>query len=174
MSDTGMSNAGMSNKDAITIRQAGPEDAATIIALINDLSRFVEDPPTTLTPEDILRDGFGPDPWFIAFLAERNDQPLGLVLAYRAYATDLGNRGLYVSELYVEPAARGAGAGRALMQAVAEHGRDLGCGWIGWDVWTENKGAYAFYENLGARHRDDVSLMVLEGSALEALISAKT
>ena len=158
--------------DAFSVRRAEPGDAAAILALIDELAAFVEDPPATLTPDDILRDGFGPEPWFIAFLAERDGTARGLALAYRAYATDLGNRGLYLSELYVDPALRGKGVGRALMQALARHGKALGCTWIGWDVWVENKGAYAFYESLGARHRNDVSLMLLDGDALERMTTS--
>jgi len=155
---------------SVTVRPAVPQDAETIIRMMDALGVVTQDPPTGLTPDDILRDGFGPEPWFIAFIAEHAGEPVGLAVAQRAYATDLGFRGLYVTELFVEDQARSKGAGRALMRAVTAHCKALGGSWVGWDVWVENKPAYAFYEALGAQHRDEVSLMILKGKAFEALL----
>ena len=154
---------------SVVVRLAVPDDAKTIVRMMDALCAVTQDPPTGLTPEDIKRDGFGPAPWFIAFIAEDAEKPVGLAMAERAYASDLGFRGLYLTELFVEDKARGKGVGRALMRSVAAHCKSIGGTWIGWDVWVENKAAYAFYETLGGQHRNDVSLMMLKGEAFEAL-----
>ena len=159
---------------SIKVRPAVAEDAETIIRMMDALALVTQDPPTGLTPDDIKRDGFGPQPWFIAFIAEDAREPVGLAVAERAYASDLGFRGLYLTELFVENAARGKGVGRALMRAVTAHCKMIGGTWVGWDVWVENKAAYAFYEALGAEHRDDVTLMMLSGAAMEALLKEES
>jgi len=152
-----------------TIRRADPSDAEAIIALINALSAFVQDPPTRLTAEDIRRDGFGPDAWFQCFLAEQDGRPVGYAIAYPGFSTDHGGRGLHLADLYVDPALRGAGLGRALMAAAARYGRQHGALWLVWDVWVKNHSAEAFYKALGAKRYDDVFAMTLKGDALEAL-----
>lgn len=151
------------------IRRAEPADAEAIIALIDALSAFVQDPPTRLTAEDIRRDGFGPDAWFQCFLAEQDSRPVGYAIAYPGFSSDHGGRGLHLADLYVDPSLRGTGLGRALMAAVARHGRERDALWLVWDVWVKNDTAKAFYEAIGARSYDDVFEMTLKGEALAAL-----
>lgn len=151
------------------VRRAEPADADTIIALIEALTAFVEDPPTRLTADDIRRDGFGPDAWFDCFIAEHDGEPVGYALCYFGFSTDHGGRGLHLADLYVDPERRGSGLGRALMTAAARHGRARGARWLLWDVWVRNHGAEAFYEAIGAKRYDDVFAMTLKGDALAAL-----
>jgi GNAT superfamily N-acetyltransferase len=155
------------------IRRAEPADAETIIALIDALGAFVKDPPTRLTPDDIRRDGFGPEAWFVCFIAELHGKAVGYAIAYPGFATDHGGRGLHLADLYVDAALRGQGLGRALMAAVARHGRTIDALWLVWDVWVENETAKAFYHAIGARYYDEVRLMTLKGEALEALAGEK-
>jgi GNAT superfamily N-acetyltransferase len=153
------------------VRHAEPADAEAIIALIDALAAFVQDPPTRLSADDIRRDGFGPDAWFQCFLAEQDGKPVGYAIVYPGFSPDHGGRGLHLADLYVDPALRGGGLGRALMAAVARHGLACGALWLVWDVWIENETAKAFYEAIGARRCDDVFAMTLKGKALEALAS---
>ena len=159
----------MSDAPQITIRRAEPKDAPEIIRLIDALNTFVKDPPTDLTPDDIRRDGFSPNAWFVCFLAERDDEAVGYALVHPAFSIERGGRGLHLADLYVEDDLRGQGVGRALMARVARHGKDLGALWLAWDVWTKNDSAKAFYERLGAKINDEVVEMLLEGEELEAL-----
>jgi ribosomal protein S18 acetylase RimI-like enzyme len=153
----------------ITVRRATPDDAQTIARMVAALGVVTQDPLIDISAADVLRDGFGPEPWFLGFIAERAGAPIGLAVAQRGYATDLGSRGLYITELFVEAEARGRGVGRALMRAVAGQARAFGGEWVAWDVGHENAPAKRFYEKLGARYRDEVVMMVLQGDALEAL-----
>ena len=82
---------------SVVVRLAVPDDAETIVRMMDALCAVTQDPPTGLTPEDtgltpqdIERDGFGPTPRFIAFIAEDTEKPVGLAMAERAYASDLG------------------------------------------------------------------------------------
>lgn len=158
-----------SHPGAATIRRAAPADAEAIVALIEALTAFVQDPPTGLTPEDIRRDGFGPEAWFDCFLAEQDGRAVGYALCYFGFSTDHGGRGLHLADLYVDPALRGDGLGRALMATVARHGLERGARWLVWDVWVKNHSAEAFYKAIGARRYDDVFAMTLKGEALAAL-----
>ena len=158
-----------SSPGTAVIRRAEPTDAEAIIALIDALAAFVQDPPTRLTSEDIRRDGFGPDAWFQCFLAVLDGTAVGYAIAYPGFSTDHGGRGLHLADLYIDPARRGGGLGRALMAAVARHGRERGALWLVRDVWVENETAKAFYKAIGARPCDDISAMALKGEALAAL-----
>lgn len=151
------------------VRRAVPADAEAIVALIEALTAFVQDPPTGLTADDIRRDGFGPDAWFDGFLAEHDGRPVGYAICYFGFSTDHGGRGLHLADLYVDPALRGSGLGKSLMAAVARHGRAQGARWLVWDVWVKNHTAEAFYTAIGAKRYDDVFAMTLKGDALAAL-----
>lgn len=153
----------------VTVRRAEKQDAETIARMVTALGVDTGEPLIALTVKDVLRDGFGPDPWFLAFIAEHEGQPIGLAMAQRSYASDMGSRGLYITELFVEAEARGRGVGRVLMRAVALHADSLGCDWVAWDVGVDNTAAKAFYEKLGGRYRSDIVMMVLQGEALDAL-----
>jgi GNAT superfamily N-acetyltransferase len=158
-----------SSPGAAVIRPAEPADADAIIVLIDALTAFVQDPPTRLTADDIRRDGFGPDAWFDCFIAEHDGRPVGYAVCYFGFSTDRGGRGLHLADLYVDPALRGSGLGRALMAAVARHGRARGALWLVWDVWVKNHTAETFYATIGAKRYDDVFAMTLKGEALAAL-----
>jgi len=151
------------------IRRAEPADAEAIIALIDALSAFVQDPPTRLTADDIRRDGFGPDAWFQCFLADQDGRTVGYAITYFGFSTDHGGRGLHLADLYVDASLRGSGLGRALMAAAARHGLERDALWLVWDVWVKNHSAEAFYKAIGAKRYDDVFAMTLKGDALEAL-----
>ena len=107
------------------------------------------------------RDGFGERPAFAGLIAEARGEAQGYLLYSEIYDTDLAQRVLFVVDLYVRPAARGSGLGRALMEEAARLCRSAGGGALLWAVLHQNAAAMAFYEALGARHVDDVRFMFL-------------
>ena len=107
------------------------------------------------------RDGFGDRPAFKGLIAEEAGEPQGYLLYSEIYDTDLAQRALFVIDLYVRPAARGQGLGRALMAEAERLCRAAGGGALLWGVLHQNAAAMAFYEGLGARYVDDVRFMVL-------------
>lgn len=151
------------------IRRATADDAETLLDLINALGADLGDPPVTLTADELRRDGFGEDPWFVTFLAEQAGAAVGYAMTCTGFSTDLGGRGVHLADLYVRRDVRRLGIGRGLMAAVAAHAVARGGKWVTWDVWTENARAQRFYESLGATHRDDVRTMVMRGGALASL-----
>jgi ribosomal protein S18 acetylase RimI-like enzyme len=121
------------------------------------------------SPESLRAHGFGPRPLFQAILAERAGAAVGMVLFYPDYSTHRGEPGCYVQDIYLEPAARGAGLGRALLaraQAVAREG--WGARYLTLAVDPGNAQAQAVYDRLGFRPRG-YRFLILDGAALAAL-----
>jgi len=154
----------------LSIRKAVIGDAETIFSFVSGL---IDDHLPGQTPwtsaERIREDGFGPDPLFEAFMAERNAQPVGFVSFFRGYAGWRGKPMGIVHALYVLPEERRTGAARALMASVAKTALERG--WVRVELFVEEeRPAIRFYEAIGLRdlhHRH----MRLEGDALQRLAS---
>ena len=152
-----------------SIRPAGPEDAATIVRLIRELAAYekLEDQ-ARATEEDILRDGFGATPRFECLLAEIDGKAMGFALYFHNYSTFEGRAGLYLEDIYVDPAARGSGLGRALMTRLARIAVERGC--ARFDFWVLHwNPARDFYHRMGFGHMSDWLPYRLDGPALRKL-----
>jgi GNAT superfamily N-acetyltransferase len=151
------------------IRMADPADAGTILRLIRELAEF-EDllDQVRATEADILRDGFGPTPRFECLLAELDGAAVGFALFFHNYSTFEGRAGLYLEDIFVEPAARQAGVGRALMRRLAQIAIERGC--ARFDLWVLHwNPAREFYHRLGFDHMTDWLPYRLDGATLRAL-----
>jgi GNAT superfamily N-acetyltransferase len=152
----------------ITVRPATVQDSETIFSFVAGL---IDDHLPGQTPwtsaERIETDGFGPDPLFEAFIAERDAKPVGFVSFFRGYAGWRGKPMGIVHALYVAPLERRSGAARRLMAAVAQTARERG--WERVELFVEEgRPALRFYESIGMRdlfHRH----LRLEGEALLSL-----
>ena len=154
------------------IRLATPEDIDSILAMSRGLAEEVGDPPPGLTAETFQRDAFGPEAWFQAFIAESAERSVGYALINRVFDPQTGTRGLFMTDLYVAPAERSRGLGKAIMQALARYAQEVDSHWMAWDVPDNAERARAFYESLGAEPREKLfklSTMVLMEDALNAL-----
>jgi len=139
--------------------------------LIRELAAYEREPDAVAaTEEDLLRDGFdAPSPAFEVLLATAADEIVGFALYFFSYSTWTGRRCLYLEDIFVEPAWRGRGTGRALMKELARDAIERGCQRFVWQVLDWNESAIGFYEKLGAKvHREWLSVR-LEGEALAAL-----
>jgi len=114
---------------------------------------------------------FGEARWCDMLVAMVAGEVVGVAVLSRVLQLHEGKKKLYLADLSVAPAAKGAGIGRALMAAVARHARDLGCGAVFWDVWTGNAAAYQFYDRLGASRDDEVvTIMSLDADGMARLL----
>lgn len=132
------------------VREARPDDAATIVALAHALDRAEGKPEGPITVTDVLENGFGEDARFRALLAEEAGAALGFATYQRCYDTEHAARGFYMGDLYVVPAARRRGVGRALMIAIARRCLDDGGCYMNWNAMESNGEALAFYRSVGA------------------------
>ena len=94
---------------------------------------------------------------------------VGFALFFHNFSTFLGKRGLYLEDLFVRPAARGAGLGKHLMAALARIAVQRDCGRFEWSVLDWNAPAIGFYRSIGATGMDEWTVQRLEGAALHAL-----
>ncbi len=154
---------------AVTVRLAQPEDAATILGLIEDLAAFEDlSDQVRATEADILRDGFGPKPRFECLIAEHRDKPIGFALFFHSYSTFEGRSGLYLEDLFVREEARGLGAGQALMVKLAKLALERNCARFELSVLHWNP-AREFYHRLGFAHKEEWLPYRLDGAALRSV-----
>lgn len=149
------------------MRRAWRSDATTIRDLAVRLARSVGDPPPVLSAEDILRDGFGPGRWFDAFVAVRDGELVGHVLACRLFEAHTGGRRFFVSDLNVAEDARGQRLGCRPLGPVARDARRLGCPVVTWHVWNGTAAGRTFFSRRGGRS-EPVEVMAAEAAALLA------
>jgi GNAT superfamily N-acetyltransferase len=154
----------------LSIRAALPTDVTAIRSLIRELAEYEREPAQAIaTEEDLLRDGFGPQPRYRCLMAEWDGSPVGFALYFNNYSTWQGRWGLYLEDLFVRPTARGRGIGKALLVELARIAVREGCGRFQWQVLDWNAPAIGFYEKLGAKAFKEWVSMRIEGEALERL-----
>jgi GNAT superfamily N-acetyltransferase len=155
---------------AISIRPAVPEDVPQILAFIRALAVYEREPDAVIATEtDLLRDGFGPNPFYFCLMAESEDKSAGFALYLFNYSTWLGRPGLYLEDLFVHPEFRGLGIGKALLQRVAAIAVERGCPRLQWQVLDWNTPAIEFYRAHGAEFMDTWRTVRIEGDALRQL-----
>lgn len=130
------------------IRPARRDDAAILHELLCELAGF-EGGTVTASVDDLARDGFGPHPLFEALLAEDDDRAVGMAVFLTTYSSWAGRPALLIHDLFVREAARGAGAGRKLVDHVTEIARQRGCCRVDVQVLEWNQRARDFYASLG-------------------------
>jgi GNAT superfamily N-acetyltransferase len=134
------------------IRPAEATDVPVILRLIHGLAEYERAPEAvTATEADLLRDGFGERPMFYVVLAEWDGAPVGFAFYFFNYSTWQGRPGLYLEDLFVDPAYRGWGIGKALLVHLARIAVTRGCGRYQWQVLDWNEPAIRFYEAMGAQ-----------------------
>lgn len=154
----------------VQIRPATSDDVATILAFIQELAEYERLADAVVATESSLREAlFGPRPASEVLLAEADGVPAGFALFFHNFSTFLSRRGLYLEDLYVRPAFRRLGIGRALLTRLAALAVDRGCGRMEWSVLDWNQSAWRFYESLGAAPLSDWTTFRLTGDALAAL-----
>jgi GNAT superfamily N-acetyltransferase len=154
----------------LTIRPARATDCALLLAFVRELAEYEKQPRDVVAAEaDLLRDGFGPRPRFEAVIAEWEGQPAGFALWFYNYSTWAGRHGLYLEDLYVRPAHRGRGIGKALLAHLARVAVEQDCARFQWQVLDWNTPSIRFYEALGARSLPEWITMRVEGAALATL-----
>ncbi|WP_233159141.1 GNAT family N-acetyltransferase [Actinophytocola xanthii] len=138
--------------------------------LIYELAEYERAPDEChITPEQLHLALFGPDPALFAHVAELDGEVVGCALWFRNFSTWDGVHGIYLEDLYVRPAARGTGLGKALLAALAEECVRNGYTRLQWWVLNWNKPAIDFYESIGATPMDEWTVYRVSGPALTQL-----
>lgn len=154
----------------LTIRAATPADISLVLDFVRELARYEKAESDVVATEALIHESlFGAAANAHALICERDTRPIGFAVYFYNYSTWIGRRGLYLEDLFVTPAARGLGAGKALLQHLARVAVAEGCGRFEWSVLDWNTPAIRFYESLGAEPLSEWIGYRLTGRRLEAL-----
>lgn len=158
----------------LSIRPAGPGDVDLLLRFIRELAVYEREPDAVEATPAILAEALsGERPAAEAVVAHLDGAPVGFALWFHNFSTWKGRRGLYLEDLYVTPAARGRGAGRALLIHLARIAVARGCARFEWSVLDWNRPAIDFYRAMGAVPMDEWTVQRVEGEALARLASLK-
>jgi GNAT superfamily N-acetyltransferase len=154
----------------LRILPAREADAGLLLAFIRKLAVYEKLESQVTADEAKLRESlFGPHPAAGALLAWIGNEPVGFAVYFHNFSTFAGRRGLYIEDLFVEPAYRGRGIGKTLFLHLASLARQRGCARMEWAVLDWNQPAIAFYKKMGAAALDDWTVFRLTGDALQTL-----
>jgi GNAT superfamily N-acetyltransferase len=152
------------------IRSAARADVPALLGLIRELAVYERLEDQVLATEELLAEGlFGERPAAEALIAERDSEPAGYALWFTTFSTFVGKPGIWLEDVFVLPAHRRAGLGRALLARVAAVAVERDCGRLEWSALHWNEPALAFYRSLAAEPLREWIVHRLTGDALQRL-----
>lgn len=158
----------------LNIRSAIPADIPVVLTLIRELAEYERLPHLVVNTGELLHEAlFGHRPAAEVLIAELGDEPVGYALFFHNFSTFVGRKGLYLEDVYVRPAHRGLGIGKALLVELARIARDRNCGRMEWSVLDWNEPSIAFYRSLGAELMDGWTTCRLNESELLRLAESR-
>jgi GNAT superfamily N-acetyltransferase len=155
---------------SLIIRGARPDEAGLVLSLVRELAEYekllheVE-----ATEADIGEALFGPHPRLFCDIAEWNGEVAGFAVWFINFSTFSGRSGIYLEDLFVRPALRGKGIGKALLSHLASECVANGWSRLQWSVLDWNTPSIEFYKSLGAVLLDEWTVCKVTGPALTAL-----
>jgi GNAT superfamily N-acetyltransferase len=152
----------------VDVRPATIDDVPLLLAFFRAMADF-EKLTVTATEASVRASLFGDAPAATALLAFVDDKPAAYAIYFFTFSTMVGKRGLWLEDLFVDPAFRGHGLGRALMAHLAEVAMKHDCGRFEWIVLDWNDAAMRFYERLGATRLDNWRICRIDESQLPQL-----
>jgi GNAT superfamily N-acetyltransferase len=154
----------------LKLRHGSPADVPLMLDYIRELAEYERAPEKVVArAEDLERHLFGEAPVAFAVLAEWDGQPAGWAIWCFNFSTWEGRPGLYLEDLYVRPAFRGHGIGKALLKHLAATALAKGCTRYVWQVLDWNTPSLEFYEAMGAVVLREWLTCRVEGEALRRL-----
>lgn len=156
--------------DSFTIRRAKPGDESAIFELIRALAEYEHlSHAVAGSAERLGQDLFAATPTVEALVAEADGGLCAFALFFASYSTFLTKPGLYLEDLFVLPAYRRRGIGKALLRTLGRLAHQRGSGRLEWSVLDWNTDAIAFYESLGATLLPEWRICRVSGEQLQAL-----
>jgi GNAT superfamily N-acetyltransferase len=153
------------------IRKGTPQDMPDVLALITELAVFEKEPDAVvISTEDLIRDGFSENPLFHTFVAEVNEEIIGVALYYYRFSTWKGKT-IHLEDLIVKENNRGTGAGFALYSEIIKQGKKDNVRRMEWNVLDWNTPAINFYEKSGAKVLTDWRVVHMDENGMEAFLN---
>jgi GNAT superfamily N-acetyltransferase len=157
----------------MNIRKGKKEDMQGVLALIQELAVFEKEPDAVLiTEEDLVRDGFGENPLFHVFVAEVDNDIVGIALYYYRYSTWKGKT-IHLEDLVVKDSMRGTGLGYALYSEIIKQAKKDQVRRIDWNVLDWNTSAIEFYKKSGANVLDEWRVAQMDEAGINNFIDNK-
>lgn len=152
------------------IRKATKSDMKSVLDLIQELATFEKEPHAVLvTVDDLIRDGFSETPLFHCFVAEAENNIIGIALYYYRYSTWKGKT-IHLEDLIVKENQRGTGAGFALYCEIIAQGKRDNVRRIEWNVLNWNTPAIEFYNKTGAKLLDDWRVVQMDEEGINSFL----
>ena len=155
---------------SVSIRPVRSGEAGLVLEFVRELAAYERLLDSVDAAEAMIDAAlFGPQPRVFCDIAEWDDRPAGLALWFPNFSSFRGRHGIYLEDLYVCPAFRRRGIGRALFRHLAR--RCVAEGWtrFEWSVLDWNEPSIAFYRSLGADLLDEWTVCRITGDALVRL-----
>ncbi|WP_291107668.1 GNAT family N-acetyltransferase [Flavobacterium sp. UBA6195] len=153
------------------IRKATKNDIPSVLELIQELATFEKEPDAVVvTVDDLVRDGFSENPLFQCFVAEVENEIIGMALYYYRYSTWKGKT-IHLEDLIVKENKRGTGAGFALYKEIIKQGKSENVRRIEWNVLDWNTPAIDFYEKSGAKVLGDWRVVHMDDKGIEQFLN---
>ncbi|MEN2402395.1 GNAT family N-acetyltransferase [Flavobacterium sp. MC2016-06] len=154
----------------MNIRKGNPEDMKSVLGLIQELAIFEKEPEAVvITVDDLVRDGFGENPLFHVFVAEVENEIVGIALYYYRYSTWKGKT-IHLEDLIVKDKMRGSGLGYALYSEIMKQGKRDNVRRVEWNVLDWNTPAVKFYENSGAKILDGWQVVQMNEQGIDSFL----
>jgi len=154
----------------MNIRKGNPEDMKSVLELIQELAIFEKEPDAVLiTVDDLVRDGFGEKPLFHVFVAEVENEIVGIALYYYRYSTWKGKT-IHLEDLIVKEKMRGTGLGSALYSEIMKQGKKDNVRRVEWNVLDWNTPAVKFYENSGAKILEEWRVVQMDEEGINSFL----
>lgn len=154
----------------IALDFAGPKDIADIIAFIRELAQYEKLSHEVVVTEDSIRQWlFSDRPAAEVLIASVDGQAAAFALFFTSFSTFLGRPGIYLEDLFVRPAHRGLGIGKALLRHLAGIACQRGYGRLEWSVLDWNEPAIGFYKRMGAVAMDEWTTFRVSGENLQLM-----
>lgn len=158
----------------IEIRIPSLDDAETFLDLIDELADYEElGRPEPGARERLVRDGFHDPRKYTPYLLYLDGEAVGYAMTFYTYSSFLALPTLYLEDIFVRPAARGRGVGRAAFRFLARRAVEEGCGRMEWVVLDWNQLAIDFYERMGARRMSEWHTYRLDAEQLARIAEAE-
>lgn len=153
-----------------TTRAATPDDIDTIVSFVRSLAAYENlSDKMVAKPEDYAAAFFTESPRVFCEIGFIGDRPAGIAVWFYSFSTFLGKHGLYLEDIFVDPAQRNLGVGKALLARLAKRCVDEGLGRFEWTVLDWNKSAIGFYAAMGAPLNDGWVPVKMPRDAIEKL-----
>lgn len=157
----------MSGGVSLAIRAAEPADRALVFALVQELAEYEKLTAEVDATEDMIAAAlFAATPRLYCDIAEWAGEPVGFAVWFLNFSTFRGRHGIYLEDIFVRPAFRGKGIGKALMARLAQRCVENGWARCEWAVLDWNAPSIAFYQSIGAQVMDAWKICRLSGDAL--------